>query len=129
MRAPQSPRPFRIGLPAGFVAGLIIGLLLGWFFHGVVGLVIRLGFVLLLLIPLAIVVWYFFIRSRAGSASEQGGSGPVQIFTWRGGQGIGEDTIGAPRSPSRREPASGPNPIDVEFEELKREVEDEGKPR
>ena len=64
MRPPENSLPIRIGLPGGFIAGLIVGLLLGWFFHGVVGLVVRLGFALLLLIPIAIVIWYFFIRSR-----------------------------------------------------------------
>jgi hypothetical protein len=126
MRAPESPRPFRIGLPGGFVAGLIVGLLLGWFFHGVVGLVVRLGFVLLLLIPLAIVVWYFFIRGRMRASGEDGGSGSVQVFTWRGGQGIGRDTLDAPPPPTRRRQPDEADAIDVEFEEMKRQVEDEG---
>lgn len=129
MRAPESPRPFRIGLPAGFVAGLILGLLLGWFFHGLVGAVIRIGFALLLLIPLAIVLWYFFIRSRMRSSGGDEASGRMQVYTWRSGQGIGGDTIGAPPPPTRRDRQTDGDAIDVEFEELKRRVEDEGTAR
>lgn len=132
MRPPENSLPIRIGLPGGFIAGLIVGLLLGWFFHGVVGLVVRLGFALLLLIPLAIVIWYFFIRGRMRASDEENGQGRVQVFTWRNGQGIGRDsrdTSTPPSPPTRPERASGPDPIDVEFEELKREVEDEGTPR
>lgn len=129
MRPPENPLPIRIGLPGGFVAGLIVGLLLGWFFHGVVGLVVRLGFALLLLIPLAIVIWFFFIRGRMGSPGEEGGSGRVQVFTWRDGQGPGRSSSDAPQPPPRRERSGDADPIDVEFEELKRRIEDEGTPR
>lgn len=129
MRPPETRLPIRIGLPGGFIAGLIVGLLLGWFFHGVVGLVIRLGFVLLLLIPLAIVVWYFFMRSRGGSSDEGDGSGRVQVYTWRSGQRMGRGTVGAPPPPPQRGQQDDGDAIDVEFEELKRQVEDEGTPR
>lgn len=129
MRPPETQLPIRIGLPGGFIAGLIVGVLIGWIFNGVVGLVVRLGFALLLLIPLAIVIWYFFIRGRMGSPGDEERSGRVQVFTWRNGQGIGRESSGPPTPPRRRERASGADPIDVEFEELKREVEDEGTPR
>ena len=129
MRPPENSLPIRIGLPGGFVAGLIVGLLLGWFFHGVVGLVIRLGFALVLLIPLAIVIWFFFIRGRIRASGEEGGSGRVQVFTWRDGQGLGRASGDPPTPPTRRERSSDADPIDVEFEELKRSIEDEGTPR
>jgi len=48
----------------GFVAGLVVGILVGWFFHGVVSLIMRVGFVVALLIPLAIVVWLWWRSSR-----------------------------------------------------------------
>jgi len=48
----------------GFIAGLVLGILIGWFFHGVVSLVMRLGFVIALLIPLAIVLWLWWRSSR-----------------------------------------------------------------
>ena len=54
-----------------------------------------------------------------------GDSGRVQVYTWRSGQGMNRDTIDAP-SPPRRDRAGDQGAIDVEFEELKREVEDEG---
>lgn len=48
----------------GFIAGLVVGILVGWFFHGVVSLVMRVGFVIALLIPLAIVLWLWWRSSR-----------------------------------------------------------------
>jgi len=48
----------------GFVAGLVVGILIGWFFHGVVSLIMRVGFVIALLIPLAIVLWLWWRSSR-----------------------------------------------------------------
>lgn len=48
----------------GFVAGLVVGVLVGWFFHGVVSLILRLGFVIALLIPLAIVLWLWWRSNR-----------------------------------------------------------------
>jgi Flp pilus assembly protein TadB len=43
----------------GVVVGLLLGLILGWLFHGVVGTIVRFGFVALVLIPfiVAFVVW------------------------------------------------------------------------
>jgi hypothetical protein len=133
MRAPQPPKPFSIGLPAGFIAGLIVGLLLGWFFHGVVGLFVRLGFALLLLIPLIIIVWFFFLRNRIRSAAPDDNDG-MQVYTWSSGRGRRRETID-PRRQAPSEPESPParprdeNVIDIEFEELKRQVDDEGTPR
>lgn len=48
----------------GFIAGLVVGVLIGWFFHGVVSLILRLGFVIALLIPLAIVLWLWWRSNR-----------------------------------------------------------------
>ncbi|MGC4191149.1 MAG: hypothetical protein QM589_08280 [Thermomicrobiales bacterium] len=48
----------------GFLAGLIVGILVGWFFHGVVSLIMRVGFVIALLIPLAIVLWLWWRSSH-----------------------------------------------------------------
>jgi hypothetical protein len=131
MRAPQPPRPFRLGLPAGFVAGLIVGLLLGWVFHGVVGLFVRLGFALLLLVPLAIVIWFFFLRSRlrGGDAGEDASG--MRVYTWRSGAGPRRTTIDPLRPPGASPPPrrDDGNVIDIEFEELKRQVEDEGTSR
>jgi hypothetical protein len=136
MQQPKPPNllgftPFR-GIMNGFIAGLIVGMLIGWFFHGLVGLVVRLGFVLLLLIPLAIVVWYFVLRRPPSSDTGSGGEGGMQVFTWSSGQGARRTTID-PRQPAPPEPQPRQRPdegvIDIEFEELKREVDDEERRR
>jgi hypothetical protein len=55
----------------GFIAGLIVGILIGWFFHGVVSLIMRVGFVIALLIPLAIVLWLWWRSSRTPMPGER----------------------------------------------------------
>lgn len=127
------PGQFR-GLRNGFIAGLIVGMLIGWFFHGLVGLAVRFGFVLAFLIPLAIVVWFFFLRSGNRSAPQaeidQGG---VRVYTW-GSDKASDRYSGAERwrsDPGPPDPDQQPyvrneeDIIDLEFEELKRQVDDE----
>ena len=46
-----------------FLVGLVLGLIMGWFFHGFISLIVRLGILLIFLIPLAIAL-YFWIRLR-----------------------------------------------------------------
>ena len=138
MQSQRSPNPFGLdrfrGVINGFVAGLIVGALLGWFFHGLVGLVVRFGLVLILLVPLAIVVWYFFLR-RTGGGSAQPGRGPggMQVFTWSSEQvarrpAASRRDAQSPDAEPDRPPtrtARGSDVIDIEFEELKRQVSDE----
>jgi len=53
---PSSPYDFwaRTRVPRiTFLIGLILGLVMGWFFHGVISLIIRLGILLIFLVPLA----------------------------------------------------------------------------
>ena len=38
----------------GFIAGIVIGIMIGWMFSGFVGLVIRFGLALLVLIPIVL---------------------------------------------------------------------------
>ncbi len=38
----------------GFIAGIVLGVMIGWMFSGFVGLVIRFGLVLLILIPVVL---------------------------------------------------------------------------
>lgn len=67
-----------------FVGGLLIGLLLGWFFHAVVGLFLRLGIALVILVPL-IVIAYLFWRGKSRRSSGFGGPrGSTEIITWNG---------------------------------------------
>lgn len=62
----------------GLLAGLVIGLILGWMLHGVIGLIIRVGIVLLFVLPL-VAALAFWMSSRRGG----GGSSSVQEATWR----------------------------------------------
>jgi len=107
-----------------FLAGLVVGALIGWFFHGVVSLVIRLGFFILLLIPIAIIFW-LFIRSRRPPQEQP--SGP-RVFT------IGPNPFGnGPNpfaGPSRQQPPQSPaepvidlNDEDYDLESFKRRLE------
>lgn len=111
-----------------FVAGLIIGVLFGWFFHGVVSLFVRLGFLVLLLIPLFIIGW-LSLRSRRGSEEPQPGP---RVFTFGNlpfGQGpsggrVDESFSSAP--PRRDEqPVIELNDDDYDLERFKRKLEQE----
>ncbi|HEV2127917.1 MAG TPA: hypothetical protein VGR22_04790 [Thermomicrobiales bacterium] len=117
------------GVINGFLAGLVTGVLIGWFFHGFVGLLVRFGFVLILLIPLAFVVWYFFLRGGGRSPVGERGDG-MQVFTWRSGEGPRRFTVDLPHTPSEGEPErrhrrtqTDDETIDSEFRELKRRVD------
>jgi hypothetical protein len=135
MQFQQPSNPFGLdryrGVAKGFLAGVVVGAFIGWFFHGLVGMLIRFGFVLVLLIPLALVVWYFFLRQPA-APRQGGGPGGMQVFTWSSGQGSRGRTPGPARQrPNETPPAEPERPardsdvIDIEFEELKRQVNDE----
>lgn len=53
-------------LRIGFIAGLAVGLLAGWFFHGVISLVVRFFFVIVLLVPFVIAVFAWWrLRQQA----------------------------------------------------------------
>jgi hypothetical protein len=64
-------------LRIGFITGLIVGALAGWFFHGLISLIIRFFFVLILLIPfvLALIAWWRLRREvdrvRASRTDEE----------------------------------------------------------
>ena len=64
-------------LRIGFVAGLIVGLFAGWFFHGLISLIIRFFFVIVLLIPfvVALIAWWRLRRQmqrfRTGRDDEE----------------------------------------------------------
>lgn len=119
------------GIRNGFVAGLVVGMLIGWFFHGFIGLLVRFGFVLLFLVPLALVVWFFFLRSRSrsGTPAEDTERSGMEVFTWSSQEGPRRHTDDPRRSPrdAEREQASRRHRddeaiIDLEFHELRREV-------
>jgi hypothetical protein len=43
----------------GAIGGLVIGAIMGWMFHGWVGFLVRLGFLILLLIPLVFAIYFW----------------------------------------------------------------------
>ena len=111
-----------------FLAGLLIGVLFGWFFHGVVSIFVRLGFLVLLLIPLIVIGW-LFLRSRRGPEEEQSGS---RVFTFGNlpfGQGPPDGHAADPFSsaPPRRDqqPVIDLNDDDYDLERFKRKLEQE----
>lgn len=61
-----------------FGAGLVVGVFLGWLFSGAVSAIMRVGIVAVLLIPLALAVWFWW---RVRQANKRGGAA---VFTWSG---------------------------------------------
>ena len=43
----------------GFIAGIVLGVMIGWMFSGFVGLVIRFGLALLVLVPILLLVFAY----------------------------------------------------------------------
>ncbi len=70
----------------GLIAGLIMGMFLGWMFHSFVGAIIKIGILLIFMIPLVIAI-IFFLNNRRGS----GGSITIQDVNWRDLGGRGKD--------------------------------------
>lgn len=101
-----------------FLAGLAVGVMLGWFFHGVISLLVRFGIVLVLLLPL-LVIGYFWMRS---SRQSRGGNGGQQVVTWTmsGQGGPGQPPPGWPGTPYDHHPADPQKTLtDVPFSEAR----------
>jgi hypothetical protein len=62
----------------GLIVGLIMGMFLGWMFHGFVGAIIKIGIVMIFLIPLVAALFFFFSSRRGG-----GESITIQDVNWR----------------------------------------------
>lgn len=62
----------------GVLAGLIMGMFLGWMFHGFVGTIIKIGIVLIFMVPLVAAILFFLSSRREG-----GGKITVQDVNWR----------------------------------------------
>lgn len=113
----------------GFMVGITVGVLLGWFFHGIVSLVIRLGLVMLLLIPIFIIGW-LFLRSRKPQASgDEPGSGP-RVFTIGSVPPFMRGSAAPPAESSsqrerEREPVIDLNADDYDLEQFKKRLERE----
>lgn len=54
----------------GVVAGLFIGVMMGWMFHGFVSIVVRLGLLLIVILPVCLAV-YFWFKVNAGSRTDR----------------------------------------------------------
>lgn len=48
-----------------FCAGLVVGMFAGWFFHGLVGTIVRVVFLIIMMIPF--IAAFLFWRSLSGS--------------------------------------------------------------
>ena len=84
-----------------FVIGLVLGLLMGWFFHGLISFVIRLGFVLLLLIPLAIALYFWFRLKQQKPPTFPGSTSVISVDGWDGNSRYGQSNgPGRTRQPS-----------------------------
>lgn len=104
------------GTQIGFVVGLLLGILLGWIFSGVVGAVMRFGFVaVVLLIFLAAVLFWWNTRRAPRN------DGPT-VYTW-------SSTSLSPPPGDFRDggmPRQDPRDQDViDLEELKKQMERE----
>ena len=64
-----------------FVAGLLIGMFVGWFFHGLVGTLVRIVIVLLLVIPFVAAV-LFWMSVRGGHSRPAPPSSDIEA-SWR----------------------------------------------
>lgn len=63
-----------------FIVGLLLGVLIGWVFSGLVGAVMRFGFAILLLVPLALAIWFWFKVRNARNQVE------TTMYTWTSGR-------------------------------------------
>lgn len=63
----------------GLATGLFLGLILGWMFHGFVGALVRILLILIILIPFAFaVIFWFKVQSRNRADSDG-----IQEAEWR----------------------------------------------
>ena len=55
----------------GAAAGLFMGVLIGWMFHGFVSVLVRLGLLLVVVIPVCLAIYFWFKVDRANRAARQ----------------------------------------------------------
>ncbi len=66
-----------------FVAGMVLGVALGWAFHAVIGLFLRFGLALIILVPL-LLIGYAVWRSRRGGTPFSRPPGGMTIIGFGG---------------------------------------------
>lgn len=65
-----------------FAAGLVVGVFAGWFFHGLISMVVQFGMVILLLLPLAFLGFMWWRSSRQRSQMQSS----MTVVRWGNGQ-------------------------------------------
>ncbi|HVL25131.1 MAG TPA: hypothetical protein VM450_13670 [Thermomicrobiales bacterium] len=65
-----------------FVAGIIVGVFFGWFFHGLISMVIQFGVVAVLLVPLAVLAFMWWRSSRERKQMHSS----MTVMRWSPGQ-------------------------------------------
>ena len=89
-----------------FLIGLVLGLIMGWFFHGVISLVVRLGILLIFLIPLAIALYFWFRLRNQNRTNTATGMTVISVDGWDAGDRY--DQGGSSRRRSKTFPEDGP---------------------
>ena len=65
-----------------FIAGLVVGVFAGWFFHGLISMVIQFGVVIVLLLPLAVLGFMWWRSSRERNRMQSS----MTVMRWGSGQ-------------------------------------------
>ena len=65
-----------------FVAGLVVGVFMGWFFHGIISMVLQFGFVAMLLLPLIVLAFMWWRSSREQRRVQS----TMTVMRWSPGQ-------------------------------------------
>lgn len=105
------------GTQIGFIVGLILGILLGWIFSGLIGAVVRFGFVAVAMVLLigAILFWW-------NTRQRPEGDGP-KVYTWTS-TSISPNQQDLYRNQNMPRQSGIPQDV-IDLEELKREMERE----
>lgn len=120
------------GAQFGFIAGILIGLIFGWVFHGIISLALRLGLLVVLLLPLIVIGWLWF-RARGRPVTNVQMRTRAPEATWQPVIDVGPEPPPSrtrPQDPTlvdvplvRPSTAATPEDIEAELEALKRRAE------
>lgn len=65
-----------------FLAGLVMGVFTGWFFHGLISMMVQFGVVILLVLPLALLGFMWWRSSRQRNQTQA----TMTVMRWGNGQ-------------------------------------------